>query len=58
MELNIVFLAKVLGENIVSLRFLEASRARKKAMESIFWNEEMGQWLDYCLEDNIMKVFF
>ncbi|XP_043698418.1 probable trehalase [Telopea speciosissima] len=52
MELDIVFMARTIGENQTAEHFLEASRARKKAMESIFWNDEMGQWLDYWLIDN------
>ena len=56
MELNIAFLAKVNGDHSVSKRFFDASRARKKAMELIFWNEEMGQWNDYWFDTSAVKV--
>ncbi|KAI9174184.1 hypothetical protein LWI28_013337 [Acer negundo] len=49
MELDIAVLAKVDGDNATSERFLEASRARKQAINSVFWNEEKGQWLDYWI---------
>ena len=49
MELDIAFLAKVVGDDATSERFLEASRARKQAINSVFWNEEKGQWLDYWI---------
>ncbi|PON73593.1 Glycoside hydrolase [Parasponia andersonii] len=55
MELNIAFLAKVTGDCIISERFSEASLVRKKAMESVFWNAEMGQWLDYWLSNSSCK---
>ncbi|KAG6636500.1 hypothetical protein CIPAW_11G115500 [Carya illinoinensis] len=32
--------------------FLKGSQARMKAFKSIFWNSEMGQWLDYWLNDS------
>lgn len=57
MELDIAFLANVTGDNNTALRFTEASGARKKAMNSIFWNAEMGQWVDYWLNSsNTSKV--
>ncbi|KAL4302987.1 hypothetical protein GQ457_10G005980 [Hibiscus cannabinus] len=49
MELDIAFLAKTIGDNDVSEDFLRASQKRHKAFSSIFWNENMGQWLDYWL---------
>ncbi|KAK2664312.1 hypothetical protein Ddye_002886 [Dipteronia dyeriana] len=51
MELDIAFLAKVVGDNATSERFLVASTARKQAFNSIFWNEEKGQWLDYWINN-------
>ncbi|KAL2453509.1 Trehalase [Abeliophyllum distichum] len=51
MELDITSLAHVIGDNKIAARFKEASEARKKAMNSIFWNAEMGQWLDYWLSN-------
>ncbi|GMI89115.1 trehalase 1 [Hibiscus trionum] len=51
MELDIAFLAKTIGENTVSEDFLRASQKRQKAFSSIFWNENMGQWLDYWLNN-------
>ena len=56
MELNIAFFAKVVGETRTAEKFLEASKVRKKAMESVFWNSNMKQWLDYWLSDNKCKV--
>ncbi|KAL5814435.1 hypothetical protein ACOSQ4_025076 [Xanthoceras sorbifolium] len=47
MELDIAFLAKVVGDNGTSESFSKASLARKAAINSVFWNEENGQWLDY-----------
>ncbi|KAL5551550.1 hypothetical protein UlMin_001726 [Ulmus minor] len=49
MERDIAFLAKVTGDYGLSEQFSEFAEARKKAIESVFWNEEMGQWLDYWL---------
>lgn len=57
MELDISFLAKVSGKTSDCLHFKEASNARKKAMDAIFWNEEKGQWFDYWLDpDSNRKV--
>ncbi|XP_044477018.1 probable trehalase isoform X1 [Mangifera indica] len=50
MELDIAFFAKVVGDDKTSESFLEASERRKQAINTIFWNEEMGQWLDYWLD--------
>ncbi|XP_030951761.1 trehalase isoform X3 [Quercus lobata] len=52
MELDIAFLAKVTGDNGTAEHFLKASQARKEAIKSVFWNAEMGQWLDYWLNDS------
>ncbi|XVF53127.1 hypothetical protein PTKIN_Ptkin05aG0075200 [Pterospermum kingtungense] len=49
MELDIAFFAKVVGENTVAKDFLKASQTRVKAFNSVFWNENKGQWLDYWL---------
>ncbi|KAF2298033.1 hypothetical protein GH714_007316 [Hevea brasiliensis] len=49
MELDIAFLAKETGEESIAESFLEASQARKRAINSVFWSEKMGQWLDYWL---------
>lgn len=49
MELDIAFLANVIGDSSIAVRFTEASQAKQKAMNSIFWNAEMGQWFDYWL---------
>ncbi|KAK9274611.1 hypothetical protein L1049_021861 [Liquidambar formosana] len=51
MELDIAFLAKVTFENSMAERFLEASQARKKAINAVLWNAKMGQWLDYWLNN-------
>ena len=51
MELDIAFLAKVVGDNATSESFSVASTARKQAINSVFWNEEKGQWLDYWINN-------
>lgn len=57
MELDITSLANSIGDSITAEYFREASEARKKAINSIFWNTEMQQWLDYWLNDSIpLKV--
>lgn len=52
MELDITFLANVTGESSTAEHFTRASKARQTAMNSVFWNEEMGQWLDYWINTN------
>ncbi|KAL2237403.1 UNVERIFIED_CONTAM: Trehalase, partial [Sesamum indicum] len=52
MELDISFLAHVVGDAVTAGRFSEASQARKKAINSVLWNAEMQQWLDYWLSDS------
>ncbi|KAK2978651.1 hypothetical protein RJ640_019108 [Escallonia rubra] len=54
MELDISFLANAVGENNTAAHFMEAAGARQEAMNSVFWNAEMGQWLDYWLKGNTM----
>ncbi|XP_059276396.1 probable trehalase isoform X1 [Lycium ferocissimum] len=49
MEIDIVFLANIIGESSVVAQFTEASQNRQRAINCIFWNAEMGQWLDYWL---------
>ncbi|XP_028079693.1 trehalase-like [Camellia sinensis] len=51
MELDIAFLANVTGDCTISVHFQEAAQARKQAMNSVFWNAEMGQWFDYWLSN-------
>ncbi|KAI4376129.1 hypothetical protein MLD38_013920 [Melastoma candidum] len=48
-ELDISFLAEAVGNYSIAHRFLEASKARKTAIDAILWNEKKGQWLDYWL---------
>jgi len=50
MELNIEFFAKTLGESSIAETFIQASNARHIAIDTILWNNEMGQWLDYWLD--------
>ena len=57
MELNITFFAKVTGDNDTAEHFLKASDVRKKAMNSVFWNEDMKQWLDYWITNSTCQVF-
>ncbi|CAL0312564.1 unnamed protein product [Lupinus luteus] len=52
MELNIAFFAKVIGDDNTAEEFLEISDVRKKAMNCVFWNENMKQWLDYWLSSS------
>ncbi|TYG43488.1 hypothetical protein ES288_D11G020800v1 [Gossypium darwinii] len=49
MELDIAFFAKIVGDDAIAEDFLTASHTRKKAFNSVFWNENMGQWVDYWL---------
>ncbi|CAN6300387.1 unnamed protein product [Urochloa humidicola] len=49
MERDIAAFAKLVGENSTYEKFLEASKARHIAINSILWNSEMEQWLDYWL---------
>ncbi|KAK4794982.1 hypothetical protein SAY86_012976 [Trapa natans] len=51
MELDISFLAKASGNHGIADQFLEASKAREKAIRAIFWNEKEGQWFDYWLDN-------
>ncbi|KAL8150297.1 hypothetical protein V2J09_020105 [Rumex salicifolius] len=53
MELDIAFLARLLGENGIAEDFIEASKAREKAFSAVFWNENMAQWLDCWIETDI-----
>ncbi|XP_015896016.3 probable trehalase [Ziziphus jujuba] len=55
MELNIASLAKAIGDYNISKHFLKASQAREKAIRSVFWNAEKGQWLDYWLANRTWK---
>lgn len=52
MELDIAFMAKTIGDSLTAEHFLEASEARRTAINSIFWNTEKGQWFDYWLSNN------
>jgi hypothetical protein len=56
MELDIAHLAKVAGDYSTAESFLNASRARRKAIKSVFWNAKMGQWLDYWFNDSTCEV--
>ena len=57
MELNIAFFAKVTGDNSTAQHFLQLSESRKKALNSVFWNSDMKQWLDYWLTNSTCQVF-
>lgn len=57
MELNIAFFAKVTGDNSTAKHFLEISDVRKKAINSVFWNASMKQWLDCWLSNSTCEVF-
>uniref|UniRef100_A0A0E0BCT1 Trehalase n=1 Tax=Oryza glumipatula TaxID=40148 RepID=A0A0E0BCT1_9ORYZ len=49
MEQDIAFFAKLIGESTTSEIFSEASKARHNAIDSVLWNADMEQWLDYWL---------
>ncbi|KAI5017512.1 hypothetical protein ZWY2020_042400 [Hordeum vulgare] len=49
MERDIVVFAKLIGEKTTAEIFSQASEARHTAIESLLWNSEMEQWLDYWL---------
>ncbi|XP_015896064.2 trehalase-like [Ziziphus jujuba] len=55
MELDIASLAEAVGDYNTSKKYFEASRVREEAMRSVFWNAEMGQWLDYWLMNSACK---
>ncbi|KAL3834911.1 hypothetical protein ACJIZ3_009647 [Penstemon smallii] len=52
MELDITSLANVIGDDITASSFTKAFQARKRAIDSIFWNSDMQQWLDYWLSNS------
>ncbi|KAH9719030.1 Trehalase [Citrus sinensis] len=51
MELDIASMAQIVGDNRTAESFLKAAQARKQAINSVFWNEEKGQWLDYWISN-------
>ncbi|XAR55174.1 Alpha,alpha-trehalase [Bertholletia excelsa] len=51
MELDIAFLANATGYPTTAVHYLKAAQARKRAINSIFSNEKMGQWVDYWLSN-------
>ncbi|XP_073283617.1 probable trehalase isoform X4 [Primulina huaijiensis] len=53
MELDISSMAHITGNSRTAARFRDATEARKKTINSILWNAEMGQWLDYWLSDSM-----
>jgi alpha,alpha-trehalase len=58
MEQDIAFFAKLIGESTTSEIFSEASKARHNAIDSVLWNADMEQWLDYWLPtDGNCQVF-
>uniref|UniRef100_A0A0E0F014 alpha,alpha-trehalase n=1 Tax=Oryza meridionalis TaxID=40149 RepID=A0A0E0F014_9ORYZ len=59
MEQDIAFFAKLIGESTTSEIFSEASKARHNAIESVLWNADMEQWLDYWLptDGNCQAVY-
>lgn len=57
MELNIAFFARLIGDHSAAEKFSAASQARRAAINSVFWNAKMDQWLDYWLiNSNSCKV--
>ncbi|CAN6484843.1 unnamed protein product [Victoria cruziana] len=49
MELDLAHFAKVLGKASITEAYEAASKVRIEAINSVFWNPEKGQWLDYWL---------
>uniref|UniRef100_A0ACD5TJ10 Uncharacterized protein n=1 Tax=Avena sativa TaxID=4498 RepID=A0ACD5TJ10_AVESA len=49
MERDIAVFAELIGEKATAEVFSQASKARHTAIETILWNSEMEQWLDYWL---------
>lgn len=56
MELDIAYFAKLVGDVQTVKKFLAASHSRRETLKSVFWNDEMGQWLDYRLRDDECEV--
>ncbi|PNX96455.1 trehalase, partial [Trifolium pratense] len=52
MELNIAFFANVTGDHSIAKHFQQISDVRKEAINSVFWNANMKQWLDSWLSNN------
>jgi alpha,alpha-trehalase len=57
MERDIAVFAKLIGEKATAENFSGASKARHTAIETILWNSEMEQWLDYWLPMDGNQVF-
>ncbi|XP_066393856.1 probable trehalase isoform X1 [Miscanthus floridulus] len=53
MERDIEFFAVLIGEYTTSKEFSEAAKARQIAIDSILWNSNMEQWLDYWLPTDV-----
>ncbi|RLM84943.1 putative trehalase [Panicum miliaceum] len=53
MERDIEFFAELTGEHTTSKEFSETAKARQIAIDSILWNSEMEQWLDYWLPADV-----
>ncbi|WCJ26572.1 Trehalase [Euphorbia peplus] len=51
MEQDVAFLAKETSQESISEKFLQLSKARKQSIDSVFWNQKMGQWVDYWLNN-------
>ena len=49
MERDIAVFADLIGEKVTAEIFAGASKARHTAIETVLWNPEMEQWLDYWL---------
>ncbi|XP_045822741.1 probable trehalase isoform X2 [Trifolium pratense] len=56
MELNIAFFANVTGDHSIAKHFQQISDVRKEAINSVFWNANMKQWLDSWLSNNTHEV--
>ncbi|XP_078447846.1 trehalase 1 [Wolffia australiana] len=49
MESDIAFFSELVGDVSTAKKFSESSLSRRETLKMLFWNDEMGQWLDYRL---------
>ncbi|KAJ3682122.1 hypothetical protein LUZ60_014695 [Juncus effusus] len=49
LEYDISVFAKIIGDNLTSEKFLEASKNRQIAIRTLLWNSMLEQWVDYFL---------
>ncbi|KAF3328137.1 putative trehalase [Carex littledalei] len=52
LERDISTFTKIIGDNSTSQKFIEVSKSRKAAIRSLLWNPNLGQWVDYWLDEH------